>query len=732
MKTLVIVESAAKAKTIQKYLNSASELGYSSFQVMASLGHIRDIPVKEMGVDLTTWEAAYQPIPGKQKIIAALKKAVKEADAVLIASDPDMEGEAIAYHLQKELRIPNARRISFREITKSALVEAVKNPRDIDHCKVAAQESRRILDRVVGYELSPLLWRRFSTSTLSAGRVQSAALKMLVDRAQQVKDHNPSPYWELFATFKAQPDIQLDGEAHDCMWEIEDDIKKLIRIIHKKAWDSPWTATFTQKATKQNPSAPFTTSSLQQEAYNRLNLPAKKVMQLAQTLYERGYITYMRTDSTTLSKDVMEEIHSYIEQQYPNHAQSRVFKTRASNAQEAHEAIRPSKVHVRAEDIENEDVTSLHKRLYDLIWRRTVASQMTCAVYTDVLFSIQSSASFAKNLDFRGKHSVLVEEGYLKIYSPNQKAAPESLKVWADALEKGTLSVSPVVFEARGNVTKPVGMMNEPMLVKALEKEGIGRPSTYATIIDKLFTKGYVSKGMPPQIAVQVASYKAENGEDVQATEATVSVGGKDTDRLIPSSLGERVAEYLTGIVPFMVNTSFTASMEADLDHVSTGQQKKNELLQRFYDTFHGAVESALEEQKKVKATKPKAVRKSPPEPAALRTFDGTNVVQTRFGPALFVTNDKRFISLAPFFEWKGKTVETLTEIDVKFLVDLPRKYANTSVEIHLGRYGLYIKNGSKNIRLPKELWDDIYQGSEDVDSIKQQIGRPRGTRSAS
>lgn len=734
-KTLVIVESAAKAKTIKKYLNATDELRkYGTFDVLASFGHINDIPQKEMGVDLTTWKATYVPLAGKEKVIRELRKAVKDADHVFIASDPDLEGEAIAFHLQNELKIPKAKRITFREITKAAIKEAVLHPRGVDHDKVAAQESRRILDRVVGYELSPLLWRRFATSRLSAGRVQSAALKMLVDRATAAQKHQPTPYWELNGTFVVPATkAELQGTAHDAVWEDEADIKKVMSSINKKAWTATWKAKFEQKQSKRNPSAPFTTSTLQQEAYERLGLPAKSTMRIAQALYEHGHITYMRTDSTALSEEATQQIHAYIEEMYgAPMIQARTFKARAANAQEAHEAIRPSKMHVRKDDLGDEkDITPIHKKLYDLIWRRTIACQMAPAVYTDVIFTITSSA-ISQDIAFKGKYSVLVDEGYLKVYNPEMKAAPHELKAWESLLAAGETTVDAKEFEAQGSVTKPPGLYNEPQLVKALEKEGIGRPSTYATIIDKLFSKGYVMKGTGPQTTAQVNTYKTDVKSKAISQEAvTISLGGKESDRMVPTSLGERVNEYIASIVPFLVDTKFTSHMEEDLDLVSVGKQKKKDLLDLFYTNFHKFVVDAIEEQKKNKPTKEeKQARKdaAPKSPQnVLKEFARVkaNVVQTRFGPAIFALEDQRFVSLTPFLRWKEKTLEDLTEKDVKFLLSMPLKFEGTTREVHLGRYGLYVKDGDQNIRLPKELWDDAMTGELKVKDVTSLVYVP-------
>lgn len=747
MKNLVIVESAAKAKTIQKYLNSIPELkSKGSFTVIASMGHIQDLPAKEMGVDVATWEATYVPIPGKDSVVAKLRSAAKEADVVWLAADPDLEGEAIANHIKNVLKLKKPHRVTFSEITKNALREAILHPRSIDENKVQAQESRRILDRVVGYELSPLLWHRFATSKLSAGRVQSAALKMLVDRSLQAQEHVAEPYWTLEGLFYlASTKAELEAKAYGndnkvATWSDEKDIRKLLRSLGKKASDATWIAEFTQKESKKSPSAPFTTSSLQQEAYTRLGLPAKRTMQLAQGLYEGGYITYMRTDSTALSEDAKAMVTRYIGEAYgTEYIQMRDFKTKAANAQEAHEAIRPSNVATLSKDLEGDAITSTHKKLYDLIWRRAVASQMTQAIYADVVYAITSSCCSAQ---FRGKYSVLIEEGYLKVYQPDLKANPGDLKKWAELLAKKKVEVKPKSFKAPGDVERPPSLYNEPGLVKAMEQVGIGRPSTYATIIDKLFSKGYVMKGPNPQKTVHVNTYVMDKG-DITVEEETISLGGKEVDRFVPTSLGERVVEYLGTITPYLLETEFTANMEAMLDLLSEAKLKKKQVLTEFYKKFHVSIEEAQAEHKKRAAEKRKeAARKKkegiveekeekPLRPKnVLREFERIQVqiVQTRYGPALFHLKEGRFVSMMPYLRWRGKTMEELTERDVTFLFRLPMKFSEGNREIHLGRYGFYVKEGTVNIALPKELWDTIQDGTISYKDIKD-LKPPSGDR---
>lgn len=720
MRNLVIVESAAKAKTIQKYLNAADELkDKGTFVVVASLGHVVDLPRKDLGVDKTTWVPRYEPLPDKLNIIKRLKDEVKKADRVYLASDPDLEGEAIANNLKDTLNLSKVLRITFNEITKYALVQAVLHPRAIDKQRVKAQESRRILDRIVGYELSPLLWKRFASPKLSAGRVQSAALKMLVDKMEDTKNHTAEQYWEVGGTFKWD-DQTIDGTAHlredkkTAIWNQEEDALDMVKYLAKKS-DKKWIATFTVKEAKRNPSAPFVTSSLQQEAYARLGLPAKKTMQIAQGLYEQGLITYMRTDSALLSSYAQNAVADYVEATYgKSFVVIRQYKGKLANAQNAHECIRPAKIHVLPRDTKLEGVS---KKLYDLIWRRTIASQMKPAVFAEIHSTITCQYV---DQEFCGKTDVLIDEGFLKVYSPDMKAKKEAITKWRDT----TVEVQPIVFQAFGDVTRPPALLNEPALVRTLEKAGIGRPSTYATIVDKLLDKAYVMKGVNPHnTIVPVATYKWERSKGIDKTVKSITVGGTDTDKFIPTSLGERVVEYLTSIVPSLVSIRFTANMEALLDDIAEGKTTKDKVLTDFYTSFSAAVETARAKQVEVqKANKGKGMcDKDAIKPkTVLRSFQnlGIDAVQTRFGVALYSHRERKFVSVMPFLKWRNKDLNSITERDVKFLFSFPITFDETKRVIEYGRYGLYIKDGKSNIHLKKELWDAVYSGTLDAQEV--------------
>ena len=757
--SLVIVESAAKAKTIQKLLNGTTEIASKGpFIVIACYGHIRDLPRNEMGVDTVTWTPTYKNLDNKGAVLDKLRKAASVARHVYLASDEDTEGEAIAFHLKEVLRLvkPKYSRISFNEITKSALQYAIQHPRDIDMDRVSAQESRRILDRVAGYELSPLLWRRFSTGGLSAGRVQSAALKMLVDRAREAKDHESTPYWNIKGSFQcaacgstgsgdgSMGITILEGSMGSMgsgsklsVFDNEKEVlSKLEELKGSQGPEGQWIAKFEKKMAKRGPSAPFTTSTLQQEAYNRHKLPAKRTMQLAQELYEAGHITYMRTDSVVIAKEAQSAIMAFVASEYgEGMAIAREYKARTSNAQEAHEAVRPTRPDVQSPD----GITGIALKLYELIWRRAVASQMANAEFADVAFVIRRGTEAIRggNEAFTGKHSVLVKEGFMKVYNPEQKARPADLDAWAELLKVGKTKVIPAEFTAVGDVTRPMSLYNEPTLVKALESDGIGRPSTYATIVDKLYQKGYVQKGTNPQNTVHVNSYTVQPGRATRAPkkeEATILIGGKETDRMVPTSLGERVADYLNEVTPLLMDAKFTASMESDLDKIAESKMKKETVLNKFYKTFHPAVTKAAIESEAIAKTNRAATKAAKaanngvmPEKAPLtpkrviREFKTAkaNVVETRYGPAIFDTQTDRFVSLMPFLQWQKKTIEELTSKEMQFITGLPMKFKGTSREVVMGRFGLYVKDGSQNIPMKKELWNKVLDGSITADEIK-------------
>ena len=594
MPSLVIVESAVKAKTIAAYLNDIPSLAcHAPFTVIACLGHIQDLPTKELGVSKKTWVAKYVLNPKKRALMSRMRKLAKEVvdggHKVYLASDADAEGCAIAAHLKTALKLKREQyeRVTFNEITKSALEHAFNNCSDIDPLGVDAQETRRILDRLVGYELSPLLWRKFSGRGLSAGRVQSAALGMVLDRARKIQDHTYIPFWGCDAVFKVDGDgPELSAKA-SLKWDDAAAAEAAVKVIAATSvatWVD-WSIAFSTAKVNKNPSPPFTTSTLQQECYQRYGIPAKSTMKAAQALYEAGFITYMRTDSTALSQDAQDGIVRFITDTYGvADVTARTYQPRAQNAQCAHEAIRPCDVNVK--DVGGMDAT--HQKIYDLIWRRAVASQMAPAVYTEISYDIAcSGASVGVGVavpSFKGKTSILTSAGYLKVQSPDIKPQPHALDAWS--WTSGTVSATAVKFDMTADVLRPRPLYNEASFVKALETEGIGRPSTYSGVVDKLYDKGYVVKSQMPRFQALLPAFHIDSTGTITKSEMATDVGGKETDYMTPTALGERVLDFIQATTPYLVDVAFSSRMEKDLDRICEGAATKKEVLDEFYKSF--------------------------------------------------------------------------------------------------------------------------------------------------
>ncbi len=553
------------------------------------MGHIKDLPTNRMGVDVEgDFEPEYVVIKGKEKVIEELKRAAEEADEIYIASDPDREGEAIAWHIAQEIgEDGKIRRIVFHEITKRAIEEALKSPTDIDLKKVNAQQARRVLDRIMGYSLSPLLWKRIDRG-LSAGRVQSVALRLICEREKEIEEFVPEEYWKITAilegdsppAFEAQL-VSLGGEKLD---RIPPD---RVDDVYSRISEADFVLSSVQKKKKRrNPKPPFITSTLQQEAFKRLGFPASKTMWIAQQLYEGmeipgegpvGLITYMRTDSVRLSKEAVSEARSFIKESFGDeYLPKRTPEYRSKGSvQDAHEAIRPTSVFRTPESLRGK-IPDDHLKLYDLIWRRFVASQMEPAVFESTVFEIE-----ARDAVFRATGSVLVFDGFLKVYSDEEVEA----KVLPDL--KPPCALRLVELKKSQHFTSPPPRYTEASLIKKLEEEGIGRPSTYATIVSTIIDRGYV-----------VREKKA----------------------LVPTPLGRIVSEVLTRNFPGLIDVSFTARMEEDLDKIAEGKQDWKESVRSFYRVFSRELDEASEKLLKLedyspikceKCGRPMVIRKS-------------------------------------------------------------------------------------------------------------------------
>uniref|UniRef100_A0A6C0KTX4 DNA topoisomerase n=1 Tax=viral metagenome TaxID=1070528 RepID=A0A6C0KTX4_9ZZZZ len=757
---LVIVESAAKGKTIAGYLNSINELkNLGKFNVMACFGHICDLPQKELGVNTDTWDVTYIPLDTKKDIIAKLRKAVKEAKKVYLCSDLDMEGHAISFHLRNILKLKRSdyERVTFNEITKAALKTAFMNPTDINMKMVNAQETRRILDRVVGYKLSPLLWGQFTEPKLSAGRVQSAALNMIVDRAEYINKHIPEVYWDIYGTFilnETITDLYLKLET-EYRIEKEEEVIKILQSFkvnnnsnnnnsnnNNSNNINSWIATFKKKKSQKNPAIPFITSSLQQEVYQKYHIPAKRTMQIAQNLYELGLITYMRTDSPSLSEDCQAAIHKFLEEKYngdddggASAVYPRVFEGK-DGSQEAHESIHPTDIKMQVDTLpDNEIITANHKKIYDLIWRRTVASQMPPAIYTDIIITVKTVCKSANDIPnityiFTGKISILTDKGFLDIYQPDIEINEDLMISWNKILEdasgSGVQFVVPIKFNANADATRTQSLYNESSLIKALEKENIGRPSTYATIIDKIYDKGYVKSGQNPQVKINAKNFEliinntpaTAINHDIKHQNIEINIGGKETDRIVPTALGIKIIEYLKGIVPYLLDAKFTSEMEDSLDKIATNKADKITILNEFYKKFEKSLPEMNSSSKSAGSAGSAGAAGAAAPP--IREFPdiSCNIVNSKYGVCIYSVKNKKFYSLKPYLEWKKIEIPNLVSDDIKFLICFPIKTKGTKREIHIGKYGLYIKEGHKNLKLPNNLWEKVKNGTITKDEI--------------
>ena len=678
-KNLVIVESPGKVKTIQKYLGG-------DYLVKASIGHIRDLQEKKLSVDV---EHGFQPeyvVPAdKKKVVSELKKLSAAAETVWLASDEDREGEAISWHLSETLGLDPAktRRIVFHEITKPAILDAIQHPRDIDRNLVDAQQARRVLDRLVGFELSPVLWRMIQPK-LSAGRVQSVALRLVVDREKEIMAFRSVPYYKVEAVFhpegapagvkvKALLDARFDSEAEARKF-LEDSIGATYRID-----------TLDKKEGTRFPAAPFTTSTLQQEASRKLHFPVGTTMRVAQALYERGLITYMRTDSTNLSSLALGTAKKFIVEQFgEEYSHTRQYRTKAKGAQEAHEAIRPTYIENPA--IEG---TAQEKKLYELIWKRTVASQMSESRVMNTTLRI---ASDRRSEHYAVQAAEMLFDGFMKVYlegrddDENEEGdvvLPE-LRVGDRMQEKGV--------SAQCKYTVPPPRYSEATLVKKLEELEIGRPSTYATIISTLTTaRGYVTKGDKDGVKIPVTDLLLKDGSLTE--KARTETVGAERGKLLPQEIGIIVSDYLVRNFGTIMDYDFTANVEKDFDGIADGEKVWNETIAEFYKPFHRQVEGVLAAREYSRVTRELGVAP-----------DGDKVTASfgKFGAYVQKGEGERrqFASLG-----KGQLIETITLEEALKLFELPRtvgEFEGVPVIATKGRFGPYLKYGERNIKLPR------------------------------
>lgn len=677
-KNLVIVESPAKAKTIQKYLGK-------DFEVKSSFGHIRDLPKKGMGIDLETFTPDYEVSADKKKLVTELKSAVKKADIVWLASDEDREGEAIAWHLAQELKLKeeNTRRIVFHEITKNAILKAIDNPRSIDQNLVNAQQARRILDRIVGFEMSPVLWKKVKPG-LSAGRVQSVAVRLVVERELEIRNFIPKSTFKIDGLFLNDNKQEIAAKLKKDFTQ-EKDAANFLEQCQKTDFSVMNVET---KPGTRTASAPFTTSTLQQEASNRLGYGVTATMRVAQHLYEEGYITYMRTDSVNLSQEAINGAKAQILTEYgEEYSKPRNYTTKSSSAQEAHEAIRPTDFSVKSVG------DAQLNKLYQLIYKRSLASQMSNAKIEKTVIEI-GNKSLPHHFEAQGE--VIIFEGFLKAYGilkadEDEEENNEKLLPKVSAGEK----LDYIKIDAVEKFSRPSARYTEAGLVKKLEELGIGRPSTYAPTIQTIQNREYVDKReiLPQEREIM----KMTLSKDALKKEILTEKCGGDKNKFVPTDIGEVVNDFLTQNFAEILDYGFTAKVEEDFDHIANGDERWKEVLQSFYQDFHPRIEDV--EENADRANGERILGKDP------KTGKNILVRIGRFGPMVQIgeQDDEEkpvFASLMATQNIATITLEEALEL-FKIPFDL-QEFEGQPVTIGVGRFGPYVKWGETFISIPR------------------------------
>ncbi|MAU17512.1 MAG: DNA topoisomerase I [Muricauda sp.] len=708
-KNLVIVESPAKAKTIERFLGK-------DFQVESSFGHIADLPSKELGVDVENdFKPKYTVDKEKKALVKKLRDLAKKADTIWLASDEDREGEAISWHLAEELKLDKSKtkRIVFNSITKSAIQKAIENPRDINYNLVNAQQARRVLDRLVGYELSPVLWKKIKPG-LSAGRVQSVAVRLIVEREREIESFTPEASFRIKAEFKTDGGNSFAAKLNKTFPTKEAAEKFLKENIGADFSVSD----LAKKPAKKSPAAPFTTSTLQQEASRKLHFSVSRTMQVAQRLYEAGLITYMRTDSVNLSNEALSAAKDAIVENYgEKYSQTRKFTGKSKGAQEAHEAIRPTDMKLQSPQLERDQA-----KLYELIWKRTLASQMSDAQLERTNVKIKASTH---NEEFTASGEVVKFDGFLKVYlegTDDDEDGGEEQEGMLPAMNVGE-RLQNVFIAATERFTRPPYRYSEASLVKKLEELGIGRPSTYAPTISTILNRGYVEKGTVEGTERKYVQLVLEDGKisDSQLTEMVGSEKGK----IVPTDIGMIVNDFLVTHFTKILDYNFTAQVEEDFDEIASGDEDWQEMMKNFYKDFHPNVLEVEENAERasgerVLGTDPKSGRQ-------------VSVRLGRFGPMVQIgtVDDEEkpeFASLLP-----DQSIGTITFEEAMTLFELPRKlgvYEGEEVEANVGRYGPYVRYGKKFISLAKgeSAFDVDMDRAIELIKEKEKADAPIGT----
>lgn len=698
-KNLVIVESPSKAKTIQKYLGN-------EFMVESSFGHISDLPKKGMGIEIeNNFKPVYEVSSDKKEIVKKLKELTAKVNTIWLASDEDREGEAIAYHLYQVLGLSkkDTHRISFNEITKKAIQKAIENPRDIDQDLVDAQQARRVLDRLVGFEISPILWKKVKPG-LSAGRVQSVAVRLIVEREKEIKNFEPQSSFKFMAQF-------LTGAKKSLKAVLTREFKTFEEA--KSFINSCTGAEFKvkdlqKKPAKRSPSAPFTTSTLQQEASLKLGFPVSRTMKVSQQLYESGLITYMRTDSVNLSQDAILAAEQTIKSDFgQKYSEPRNYTTKSKSAQEAHEAIRPTDFGLKSAGSDPNQ-----RRLYELIWKRAIASQMAQAELERTIIDIENSSN--KEI-FQSRGEVIVFDGFLKVYQDTitDEDTDDEKTILPEVKINEKLTAEEIFGTQK--FTKSPPRYSEASLVKKLEELGIGRPSTYAPTISTIQQRDYVVSGNLVGEKRELRTLKLRNGQISEKTETEIF--GADKRKLLPTDIGMVVNDFLIDHFSYIMDYDFTAKVETSFDAIAEGKEKWTEMIGDFYTKFHPKVEEVEETAKR--ATGERFLGNDPKSAKPVYAKIG------RFGPMIQIGETEaeekpRFSSIL-----KTHSIQTITLEEALSLFELPRKlgeYKGIELEANSGRFGPYIKYKDLFVSIPKD--EDLMEMSFEraVELLEQKL----------
>jgi DNA topoisomerase-1 len=712
MKRLVIVESFTKTNTIKKYLNDKNVI------VTYSSGHIYNLPKDKLGFDTTTWALDY--IKTNPKVISNIRECVVKSDIIYIATDPDLEGETIAYNIKDSIAdlIKNKKcyRISFNEITETAVKAAISNPREIDLNIVNAQETRRIVDRMIGYKVSPILWSKFNKNYLSSGRVQNAALIMCINQRNKILNSEILQRWNIECKFifdKKDKKSSLVGSLinHDNI-----DTAEIARsIMEKLKTNVKYSIKYDVKNHTVSPPPPYTTTSMQQDCYNKYKWNAKITMKYAQDLYENGLISYIRTDSVIISNDAKNIIINYIKNTYDacacagagagegKYAKYRSFKSKINNAQEAHEAIRITNPNIiscngtgTGAGTGTGSLSSNHDKLYDMIRKRTLASLMSDAIYIDIVMLMTSSLSENKEYLFKSTKSFMTFEGFKIVYGEKTEDYEEFTKM----LDNNPVCYS-YEYKSNGFIDNIPSLYNEVQLIKQLEKEGIGRPSTYASIIDKLLEKKYVEIGKNPQQEYNITSFiKKNKSDDIIIENKKINLGGNSKDLLIPTELGINVIEYIFDVMPYLCDLKFTSKMEDDLDDIINMKNNKKNIL----DDIYSKISKSLQALPAAPAASGSGGQKN-------KTEYKDGFITTRYGPCYYNKSSNSYTNIDSYLKWKKKAFDDLNDADLAFISSLPKAviHSGKPFKLHMGRYGLYLKDDKcVNHKLEKKLWSSF------------------------